>query len=198
MPEKFVLLNSGGFDSVVMAHRVRQIYPEAELVSLFFDYSQPNLKWEKACSDKCAKAVKAITCDIILPKFTWTHGSFYEGTSDTKRQYVEYRNLIFLSYAVSLAESWGFSRIYMATHYFSEGFKDGSNAFIDSFNRTIKPSGIRVETPFAYMYKDDLMNIARNLGITKDDFFSCNNPFSDGKPCGECEDCLAIKEMYSG
>ena len=198
MGERFLPLNSGGFDSVVMAHRVRQLYPNAHLTVLCFNYGQRNIVHEVNKSSACAEEIGAWYRFVVLPQFDWTNGDFYKGTADTAKQYLEYRNLIFLSYAASIAESLDCTKIYMATHCFPNGgYKDGNNEFIDGFNKTIAQSGIQVVTPFAYVYKEDLMYIAKELGITRDKFFSCNNPKPNGEPCGECGDCKVIEEMYS-
>ena len=198
--EKVLVLNSGGFDSVVMAHELRVIYPENEVICVFFDYRQPNCALERRYSKKCADEIGAEFMEVTLPCFSWTNGDFFKGTSDTQKQYVEYRNLIFLSYAVSIAEALGCSKIFMATHYVEAGFTDCGIDFIDNFNALITPSGIEVVTPFAWVYKDAISDVAVNLGISTDDFFSCNNPKTDTitgeiKPCGECADCKALEEL---
>lgn len=198
MAEKLLLLNSGGFDSVTLAYRLRQIYPDAEITALFFDYGQRNVEIEKKCADRCAARINATLLHEPLRKFHWTHGHFYDGTADTKGQYLEYRNLIFLSYAVSIAEAAGCTKIFMATHYFPNhtGMKDTDIDFIDNFNKVIAPSGIEVVTPFAWVYKNDLASIAEEFGLKNGvDFFSCNNPTKDNKPCGKCADCKVLEEM---
>ena len=42
--------------------------------------------------------------------------------------------------------------------------------------------------------KEVLMHIASYLGITEDDYFSCDVPNGD-KPCGVCDDCEYLKEL---
>lgn len=195
MAEKIVLLNSGGFDSVVMAYRLRDINPDAKIISLFFNYGQPNYKYECSCALACCEHLEMEFREIILPNFIWTNSDFYEGSVDN--QYVEYRNLVFLSYAASIAEAVGAKRIYMATVWNGiNGYKDSNIRFIGAFNDMLRPSGITVETPFAYMPKEDLIGLAKDYYISQKDFYSCNNPNSLGNPCGECGDCKILKEMF--
>lgn len=196
MVETIILLNSGGFDSVVMAHTIREANPKANIVSLFFNYGQPNYEGEKACVKKCCDDIDSDLKEITLPAMTWTKSDFYKGSVDN--QYLEYRNLVFLSYAVSVAEAYGSDRIFMATVWNGvDGYADCSTGFIKSFNRLIQSSGIVVETPFAYLSKEDLANLAYDYDIRLDDFYSCNNPDKDGKPCNKCGDCKIIQEMYN-
>ena len=56
---KIVTLNSGGFDSVVLAHYLRAQYPEAEIHCLFFDYGQRSKNLEHYWSVYHAAKIKA-------------------------------------------------------------------------------------------------------------------------------------------
>lgn len=203
MIKKLVLLNSGGFDSTVLASRVRDLYDTAEIINLFFNYGQPNLAEERRCSMKTAEDLDFEFREVEIPKFNWTSHKFYDRTVETAEQYVEYRNLVFLSYATSIAEAEGAERIFMALFYLPEAFKDCSLDFIENYNYLIAPSGIKVITPFAYLAKEDLHKMAVRYGIYPDNkvFFSCNSPIKseltdECYPCGKCEDCIALKEMF--
>lgn len=204
--EKFVVLNSGGFDSTVMIHRIREIYPDACIFNVFFNYGQPALNAERACSKKASEKLDCIFVERKIPKFNWTTSEFYNITYDTDKQYIEYRNLIFLSYATSMAEAYGCDKIFMALFYLPEAYKDCSMQFIERYNKLIAPSGIEVITPFGWLAKEDMYKMAQRFELKFDgfDFFSCNSPSSsrDGSgnnglvPCGLCEDCEALREIY--
>lgn len=201
MSEKIIVMNSGGFDSTVLANRVREIYPEAEILNLFFDYTQPSYKPERDCSYRTAYDLGFEFMEVKVPPFLWTSGKFYKKSFETSEQYIEYRNLVFLSYAVSIAEAYGYSKIFMALFYVPDTYKDCSISFIDHFNKLIAPSGIKVITPFAWIGKEDLYKMAQRYGIEKDNgaFFSCNCPkVVDGRlvPCGICGDCADIDRVY--
>ena len=103
---KVIVLCSGGFDSVVLMHHVREMlgYDE-EIYALFFDYGQRNVAMGRECSKKVALKLKAKWKDVKLPKFNWTSGEFYANENGGESPYLEYRNLIFLSYAFSIAQS---------------------------------------------------------------------------------------------
>ena len=50
-----VLLYSGGFDSTVLLHRLRESFPDEELFCIHFDYGQINRKQEYKCAEKNCK-----------------------------------------------------------------------------------------------------------------------------------------------
>lgn len=108
--KRIVVLNSGGFDSTVLTHTVAKRYKDndVEIISLFFDYHQNSLQWERACAyNTCMKL--GLTWKVInLPHFNWVDRDKLESS------FVEYRNLIFLSYASSYAKSKNAEEIYVA------------------------------------------------------------------------------------
>lgn len=187
-----VALNSGGFDSTVLMHLLRRERgKDCEIHSLFFDYGQRSLKQESYWSKHNAEKVGAIHHVIALPKFSWTTGKFYEEGYDYKTQYVEWRNLVFMSYAFSFAESVGAKRIFLATLK-SHGYKDTSENFLNAMD--MLDDNIEVIAPFSEMDgKDDgLVGLAFEYGIEPNSFHSCDNPKENGEPCGKCLDCIDI------
>ena len=99
---KIVVLNSGGFDSIVLVNYVCNIFPYSEVHSLHFNYGENNLEQQNRCVDKVCDKLGIVNKKIELPKFDWTTSEFYEnGEYHYDKQYLEYRNLIFLSYAIS-------------------------------------------------------------------------------------------------
>lgn len=126
---KIVVLNSGGFDSIVLMNYLKTIQGENEIYSLHFLYGARNEEEQLRCVNKVCEKLGAHNKVITLPKFEWTNSSFYEKDYDIKGQYLEYRNLIFLSYAISYAESIGAEKIYLAT-LTPQGYTDTSNLFL--------------------------------------------------------------------
>lgn len=189
--EKVVVLNSGGFDSIVLIHHVYTVRKGAEIHSLHFNYGSLNEEQQKKCVDKVCEKLGAVNKIIDLPKFDWTTGNFYKEGYDYDTQYVEYRNLVFIAYALSYAESIGAKEIFIAI--FDAPYSDTNSTFIEGINSfSVVNSDIVVVTPFMDMTKDILFYFAYPYRIEKDDFFSCDVPKED-KPCGECPDCKALK-----
>jgi 7-cyano-7-deazaguanine synthase len=193
--KKIICLNSGGLDSTVLLHDLRHKNPDATIYSLFFEYGQNNLREEFVCAGNNAKKLGCIFVSIPLPCFNWTSLGFYNSEyTDNPTQYLEYRNLVFIAYAMSFAESVGAKEIYMAILK-SHGYLDTSEKFYTLFYRFAwGMSNILVRTPYSKLEKENLALIAFSLGIEPDTYFSCNTPV-DGKPCGKCPDCLTLKDV---
>ena len=163
MSKKIVVLNSGGFDSVVLMNVIRNTYPDTEIHSLHFRYGARNEEQQSRCAEKVCEKVGAVSTVIDLPKFTWTTNNFYKEDNVYETQYLEYRNLVFLSYAISYAESVGAKEIYLATYQPNEvGYNDNNDIFYKGLNSfTTKNSGIELKTPFWDIRdKFDLLSLA--------------------------------------
>lgn len=195
---KILCLNSGGFDSIVMLYEVRYLNPDAEIHTLIFNYGQKSWPIEYDCAKKSSDKVGAKLRVITIPEFTWSKNY---GKSD-ESSYLEYRNLIFLAYASSYAESIEAEEIHVGWISFNEmAYLDGSDHFYHTFRSLIKPSGITLRSLF--LDEDwskyevyDLMK-KRGYNVTREDFNSCDYLDDNYKPCGKCPDCLAVESIYS-
>lgn len=196
--EKIVVLNSGGFDSVTLIHYLKYILLgdiETDIHSLHFLYGAPNERQQKECVDKVCNKIQCTNKVIELPKFDWTSNDYYkEGPSDLEGHYLEYRNLIFTSYAISYAQSIGANTVYLAI--LNQGdYPDATIDFLAGINRISEQSGIRVFAPFVDKNKFHVYHLAHYFGIKEGDYFSCDSPDATGHPCGMCEDCKTIEQI---
>lgn len=194
---KIVVLNSGGFDSTVMIHDIRKHYPKAEIHSLFFNYGQNNASMEEYCATGNAEKVNAQSImRITIPRIDWTKNNFYSSDlKDAPSQYLEMRNLIFLSYALSYGQSINATDImaaFLVSHF---GYDDTSPEFVKRFNEISSLVGIKFTAPYIEIEKEDIANLLPEFGIKEDDFFSCDVPMNN-KPCGKCGDCTCIADIY--
>ena len=195
------VLNSGGFDSTLLLHQLKEIYSDTMIYSLFFDYGQPNLEQEKECSFKNAIKLQCVPHKIKISPITWTTNNFYRGADqdNTKDNYLEMRNLIFLSYALSLCESIGADKIFaafMKPPPLNSGYNDASVEFVKRFNDlAINTAGVHFYAPLMEYEKFDLISWVSHHKITPQDFHTCNIPI-DGKRCGVCPDCEELKKIF--
>lgn len=194
---KIVVLNSGGFDSITLMHYLKYIQGEDEIYSLHFLYGANNEKQQLECVNKVCEKLGAVNKVIQLPKIDWTQSNFFGSTEKSKEsQYLEYRNLIFLSYALSYAEAIGAEKVYLALIN-NSGYPDTTVEFLQGLNSFCEPaSNIVIDAPFIFDGKQRLAHIAKYVGIKEDEYFSCDNPYNDGTPCGVCADCKALKEIF--
>ncbi len=198
--EKIVVLNSGGLDSAVMLHKLRYENEAVEIHSLFFEYGQHALELERKYSHLNAEKIGAVIKDIVLPKFMWSNGKFFNNCEyDYDGQYVEWRNLIFVSYAFSYAESIGAKKIYLALTKELEvnPYKDTTKSFVSALNLLDK--NIDVIAPLNWVNSRlDYVDLAIQYGIEPNTYVSCDKPVMDGgvlKPCGKCVKCKEIEEF---
>jgi 7-cyano-7-deazaguanine synthase len=196
--KNIVVLCSGGFDSVLLIQYVRDLFPEAEIHSLFFNYGQNSLELERQCAERVSYRVSAELTEIQLPKFSWSKKGFYDSEFVShESQYLEMRNLIFYSYALSFAEGVGAKDIYSAIIKTEENYADTELSFFKDFNRLSKRSlETLLNVPFLFCTKWDLASLVKKYGLRKSDFCSCDTPI-DGKPCGKCTDCKLTDEILS-
>lgn len=191
MKDKVIALNSGGFDSIVLIYHLKN--SGLEPISLFFNYGQKNLEQERECARRVCDKLEIEHKEINIPPLDWSSSSLL---SDGEDQYIELRNLIFLSYASSLAESLKIREVYSAIiDCKSNTYKDTSEDFINNAHDFFKSLDIGIYFPFMYRDKVWLAYEARKYGIQPDDYFTCNVPISNEgevKPCGECGDCIVL------
>lgn len=192
-----VVLNSGGFDSVVLMHYLSVIQGEENIHSLHFLYGANNEKQQLECVNKVCEKLGAVNKVIQLPKIDWTTSNFFTDKEyEESSQYLEYRNLIFLSYALSYAEAIKADKIYLAFINNSQ-YPDCSSEFLQGLNSFCQPaSGISIDAPFIFDSKYRLGHIANYLKIKPDEYFSCDKPKSNGSPCGECLDCTTLNDVF--
>src|SRR3989344_5870188 len=114
-----IILCSGGIDSTVTAYQVAKKENYSSLIILFFNYGQRSHEAEKTCAHYTAQEIKAQFTELALPELSKLSTSLINKSSphnpiektdlkDTKEEsknwYVPARNLLFLSYALALAE----------------------------------------------------------------------------------------------
>ena len=194
---KSVLLLSGGLDSAtVLAMAVREGFA-CHCVS--FDYGQRH-RFEIAAAarvadslgaashrvaqlDPAAFAGSALTGDIAVPKGGGGGGNAIPVT------YVPARNLIFLSYAVGLAEVLGARDIFIGVNQLDySGYPDCRAEFIAAFERAanlatkagVEGSPCRIRTPLIDMTKAQIIRAGTDLGVEYALTRSCYDPDQDG------------------
>ena len=74
---KIVVLNSGGFDSVVLMKYLHCIQEENEIYSLHFSYGENNEQQQCECAYKVSQEVGAVHKVINLPKIDWNQSEFF-------------------------------------------------------------------------------------------------------------------------
>jgi 7-cyano-7-deazaguanine synthase len=203
--KKAILLLSGGIDSTTaLYYLVKKGY---HVHCLIFDYGQTLIKEVDIARENAKRLKQSFSiikidlgfarskCSLISKNPIATNRSFEEIDSDVPTSYVQFRNGIFLSYAVFLAEVQNTNLIYGGFNGLDSGqYMDDTLAFVKSFQQaanagTSPKFEVKIQAPFAMVSKSDIVKLGRELGI---DYaahtWSC---YKNGEQhCGQCDSCL--------
>ena len=211
--KKAIIVCSGGLDSVTTAHFVKKKLCYDELTILFFDYTQKSLIHERQCAIRCAQALGALFQEIHLPElgklsFSLINKEGYvrklspeelgDTQSESARFYVPTRNMLFISYALALAESLAHAQPEKGVPDIFVGFKnEGTESFPDTtqefLNRLnalasigcMQPSPVLA--PLITYDKEEIVALAVELGIDLAQTWSCYQ--GNYLHCGTCLAC---------
>jgi len=196
---KTVILLSGGLDSATTLYfALKKRY---EVSALIFNYGQRHKK-ELKCAINLAKLNK-IEYRIIDVDISWANSSLtckdikvpLNKKLDSKKvplTYVAGRNIIFLSYAVSYAESMGATCIFIGAHVQDySGYPDCRPEFLKAMEKAINLgiSGKRIKIgyPLINKSKKDIIKLGMSLGVPFEHTWSCYN--GKKRPCEKCDSC---------
>jgi len=189
------VLLSGGLDSATCLYLAKKQGLRA--FCLIFDYGQRHRK-EIVSAKRIARAAgaKFLVCKINFP---WKGSSLLNAKERIPGKvrgipstYVPGRNIIFLSFALSYAETLKGSAIFIGANARDfAGYPDCRPDFYRSFREVaktgLKRKGIRVLTPLLHKTKAEIVKLASSLGVPFELTWSC---YRGGKgPCGRCSSC---------
>ncbi len=203
------MLLSGGLDSsTCLAYAVSKGY---ECYALSFDYGQRH-KVEIHAAKRVARHLKAKMHHVV--KFDlrkWGASALTSSAIKVPKSrrmpkraeipvtYVPARNIIFLSFAVSWAESIGATDIFIGVNSMDySGYPDCRPEFIEAmlncFNigtRTADEGGqFKIHAPLQKMTKAEIVKLGHELGLDHSLTHSCYDPDEEGFACGSCDSCL--------
>ena len=204
VPEKAVVLLSGGLDSMVTAGLAHE--QGYALFALTIHYNQRHAKEVEA-----AKAIAAhlgVARHLVLPvDLSLFGGSALTGGMEVPKQgvepgipvtYVPGRNLVFLSLALSWAEAVGAHRIFLGVNALDySGYPDCRPEFIRSFTETANAAtrdgvhgrSFQIQAPLQAWSKSRIVQECSRLGLDPGISWSCYDPAADGLACGLCDSC---------
>lgn len=209
MNKTVILLLSGGIDSsVLLAKLTNEGY---SVMALSFDYGQKHrieLTFAKGNAMKYGvKSHKIITLDSQLFKSSALVNaemavSSYESTDlplGNVNTYVPFRNLMFISTALSLAENLNIHEIYIAVNKDDHNnFWDCKKDFIKHINQIAKlNTAIQIHTPFIDLTKKEIIRLAKQLDVNLAETITCYQP-NGKKECGQCLSCRTKQNAMIG
>jgi 7-cyano-7-deazaguanine synthase len=202
--KRAICLISGGLDSTVSTSIV--INKGYTPIFLFFRYGQKTLKKEEECLDKLVKhyQIKDIV-KINLPWIKEFGGSALLEKNiplneiNFRKEYVPFRNSIFLSIATALAEVKNAKLIVIGSTGGDHICTDNSPEYLASFQKIIKQGtmlkkNIKIFSPLLKTDKEGAIKIGKKLKVPFQYTWSCHNNIN--KACGHCSNCKARLEAF--
>lgn len=218
MSKSAVVLLSGGLDSTTcLAMAVDQGF---DVTALSFDYGQRHrteLEAARAVIEHYgirrhfvfnvglfgAIGGSALTdASIEVPQ----HRTEVEMSRGIPLTYVPARNLVFLSYALGVAESVGAMDIFIGVNALDyAGYPDCRPEFIRAFEATanlavktgVEGARFRVHAPLVELTKADIILRGTALGAPYHLTHSCYAPSAVGVSCGTCDSCTLRRSGFA-
>lgn len=194
-----VILLSGGIDSTVTLYFAKKY--GYYLTALIFNYYQRHHREIEAAKKICN--INRINYYIVRINIGWTKSSLTDpripvpvnrnlNKKEIPSTYVSARNIIFLSYAFSLAESIHAKKIFIGAHIQDySGYPDCRPEFFDYFQRAVntgmKDRDIEIVAPLVNKNKKEIIQMGLNLKVPFQYTWSC---YKGAKlPCLKCDSC---------
>jgi len=194
---------SGGLDSATTLYLAQD--KGFDVYALIFDYGQRHGR-EVAQARAIARRAKCSfqVNKIVLP---WKGSSLLDGARPVPRgrcgrrgipsTYVPARNTIFISFALSYAESIGAQRIFIGANALDySGYPDCRPRYFKAWQGLarlatkggVEGAPVKIETPLLHFKKSRIIRLGMKLGVPYEMTWSCYQGAKN--PCGRCDSCL--------
>ncbi|MDR0617989.1 MAG: 7-cyano-7-deazaguanine synthase QueC [Endomicrobium sp.] len=191
-----VVLLSGGLDSTTLLYYA--LSKGYECNCIIFDYGQKHRKEIKSA----IKIAKLANVNYSLIKITlpWSNDVL---TNKNKKvpihkrlpttvppTYVLGRNTLFLSYALSFAQSINANNIFIGVNAVDfSNYPDCTPEFIKAYNNVLKSLKTRIiiQAPLLELNKAQIIKLGTKLNVPYKNTWTCYNGFD--KPCMQCDSC---------
>lgn len=212
---KYVVLLSGGLDSSTVLGIIRNEVEPKDVFALSINYNQRH-KRELESARKIAKFYgvdhkimnldlrafggSALTSDMEVP----TDRTLEEMGKDIPITYVPGRNTIFISLALSYAETIDADVVALGVNALDySGYPDCRPEFIEKFRelsglankRGVEGRPIEIYTPIIGNTKSEIVKIGTKLNVPYEYTWSCYN--GGEKACGVCDSCKLRLQGFS-
>ena len=206
---KAIVLLSGGIDSTTTLYVAKKRGYRCHC--LIFDYGQRH-KREIRSAARIARLTNS-DFEVLRIKLPWGGSSLLEKgekipAGRMKRHvipstYVPGRNIIFLSFSLSFAESVGAEAVFIGANVLDySGYPDCRPSFLRAFERMAKRGTkegatggrISIEAPLLRKTKREIIELGCKLKVPYKLTWSCYRGLK--RPCGSCDACLLREKGF--
>jgi len=195
---RVIVLHSGGMDSTTCLFKAKA--EGAEVYSLGIEYGQ-RLAIEMVFATKQCAALN-VPREVIA--VGWRKPSrpmpvnreLSEMRASVSSAFLPARNAVFLSLAAAHAAGLSADEVHIGLNCVDfSGYPDCTPEFFEAFRNMMaiaNPQGAQIRAPLLRLSKPKIAMMAKELGIAKDDTWSCYQPTIAGgavTPCLVCDAC---------
>jgi len=215
---KAIVLLSGGIDSSVML--ALALEKGRECIAISFNYGQRH-QVELDAAHAIAKHygvthhVVKIDCTAFTSSSLLKDSQVIPSTDRTVTDiesagipstYVPGRNTIFIAYAISFAEAFAATEIYIGANAMDiKPYPDCRPAFFNAFQelinvatkQAVEGKAPQLITPLQEWDKTKIIQEGRRLGVPLELTFSCYSPLPNQSPCLRCDACVLRQAALS-
>lgn len=206
MPEKVVVVYSGGMDSFTVLNTA--IQNGLDVYALSFDYGQKHSKELEVAAQVCRTlgvshkvvditAINSLMANSSLTGDTNIPEGHYEDDS-MKSTVVPNRNMVLLSMAIAYAVSLEAGKVYYGAHSGDHHiYPDCRPEFVDAMNAVSKIANyqsVEIVTPFLYSSKGDILKAGLSMNLDYANTWTCYN--GREKSCGKCGACCERLDAF--
>ena len=203
---KAICLLSGGLDSTVCLYVARS--ENYTPIALSIEYGQRHYKEISIAQMHCRSLqIKHYFASLSMP---WKGSSLLDErmklpqlrdpailSDEIPTTYVPGRNSVFLSLALSCAETQGATTIFFGANALDySGYPDCRPEYLDAFIRAMllgtkmgtEGKTLEIKAPLLKLSKKDIILLGQKLGVPFEKTWSC---YAGGdNPCGVCDSCV--------
>jgi 7-cyano-7-deazaguanine synthase len=214
--KKAVVLLSGGIDSATTAaYAIKEGF---DIYALTFSYGQKHGIEIRSARKLCGYLGAKDHYVIGIPSEIFSSSSLLKDSKSgipksrdissadgIPSTYVPGRNILFLSYGLSYAESVGSRDIFIGANAVDySGYPDCRPEFINAFEEManigtkagIMGDRFNIRAPLIRLKKSEIIRLGISLGMDYSLTHSCYDPDNYGISCGECDSCLIRKKGF--
>ena len=208
IPNRVILIASGGLDSTTLMHRL--LHEKKEIFALTFDYGQKHSKEIDFARKNCKKF--DIPHKIISLKELTQAGLFGNSSLTSDREIPEgyyadenmistvvpNRNMIMLSMALAYGISINAQEIYYGAHAGDHViYPDCRPSFVEAMQQVARLCHywpIEIKTPYLHVAKGDIVKEGLQLNVNYSMTWTC---YKGGEyACGKCGSCTERLEAF--